>query len=103
MSIQGIYSGYTPTAFTPRVDRAPAVPVGRAAESHAPVRGIAPEASLPVGVAEGTDSALWGVLTSDERSFFARASASGPMTYGPSGAAPAQPSVSLGGRIDLKG
>ena len=31
----------------------------------------------------GSDPALWSVLTSEERRFFARQAALGPITYGP--------------------
>jgi len=102
MSIQGIHSGYAAQAFAPRAVSAPPAAINRPADAQAPVRGAAAERSLPVGVPERTDSSLWGVLTSDERSFFARVNATGSMTYGPGTTTAASPSVSLGGRIDLK-
>src|SRR5689334_11798963 len=41
----------------------------------------APAQSLPAEAPAGTDPELWGVLTSEERAFFAKAAASGPLTY----------------------
>jgi hypothetical protein len=38
--------------------------------------------ALSVEAPAGTDPELWSVLTADERSFFAKASALGPLTYG---------------------
>ena len=40
------------------------------------------QATLPAEAPAGTDPALWGVLTSEERSFFAKSATSGPLTYG---------------------
>lgn len=48
----------------------------------APTRPAArPAASVPAEAPAGTDPQLWSVLTSDERAFFAKASAQGPLTY----------------------
>jgi hypothetical protein len=51
----------------------------------------------------GTDPELWKVLTTEERSFFARMSTGGPLTYGRQAAfsAPAAPMV-RGGRLDVR-
>ena len=38
-------------------------------------------AILPVQAPAGTDSALWSILTAEERTFFARHATSGPLTY----------------------
>lgn len=40
------------------------------------------QATLPAEAPSGTDPELWGVLTSEERSFFAKSATSGPLTYG---------------------
>lgn len=66
----------------------------------------APNAAQSVSVAPpaGTDPELWTVLTPDERSYFAKLGAMGPLTYGRvlSGQMqPPQPSV-RGGRLDVK-
>lgn len=38
-------------------------------------------AALPAEAPAGTDPELWSVLTGEERAFFAKAAASGPLTY----------------------
>lgn len=43
--------------------------------------GGAMGATLPAEAPAGTDPALWSVLTGEERAFFAKAAASGPLTY----------------------
>ncbi len=111
MSIQGIHGyglpGFIPTRPRPggaeelATDTAPAH-----APEHAPARqptasGAAGQGALAAEAPQGTDPALWNVLTSEERAFFARARAMGPLTYGP-GASSDAPGVSLGGRIDLR-
>lgn len=54
---------------------------------------------------EGTDPALWSVLTGEERAFFSRVVTSGPLTYSRMAAATtkaaAMPSI-RGGRIDFR-
>lgn len=63
-----------------------------------PESGEAVPAEPPAGV----DPSLWTILTSEERRFFARARALGPLTYGPraGGATPAAPAP--GGRLDVR-
>lgn len=62
-----------------------------------------PPASLPAEPPAGTDPELWSVLSAEERVFFARIGAMGPLTYGRlSGEPQLQPSVARGSRIDLK-
>jgi hypothetical protein len=58
---------------------------------------VAPEAPA------GTDPELWKVLTAEERSFFARMSNGGPLTYGRQAATggPQAPMV-RGGRLDVR-
>lgn len=83
---------------------------------------IAPRASNPLGAAQaslpaeaptGTDPELWSVLTTEERTFFAKSSASGPLTYGRvaagvqalqgnAGAANAFGAAARGGRLDVR-
>jgi len=51
---------------------------------------------------KGTDPELWKVLTADERAFFARDEAMGPLSYGSRIAS--QPSLpARGGRLNLRG
>src|SRR5690242_5874250 len=42
----------------------------------------ASQTNVPVEPPEGTDPALWSVLSAEERAFFAKAGAMGPLTYG---------------------
>jgi hypothetical protein len=77
---------------TARTGRAASAPSAAAAQS------------VPVDPPPGTDPALWSVLSSDERAFFAKAGAMGPLTYGRAlqqmKAAPMP--ASRGGRLDVK-
>ena len=70
-------SGVAPTRPAPQ--RPAAAPAASAAErgtlSGARLRQHDPQPP------EGTDPKLWSILTSEERSFFARAGAQGPLTY----------------------
>lgn len=61
--------------------------------------------ALPAEAPAGTDPALWSILSSEERSFFAKSQAMGPLTYGRRMAErmePAMPAV-RGGRLDIRG
>lgn len=53
---------------------------------------------------QGVDQDLWSVLTKDERSFFVKSGAMGPLTYGrfsaPQSSTPAP--MLRGGRLDIK-
>jgi hypothetical protein len=61
--------------------------------------------SVPVEPPEGTDPALWSVLSSDERAYFAKAGAMGPLTYGKAlrEMNGSQLPAFRGGRLDVKG
>jgi len=54
---------------------------------------------VPALAPPGTDPVLWGVLTAEERHYFARMQATGPLTYGPR-SANVPPGLVRGGRID---
>lgn len=69
------------------------------AGATAPVAGA--QEKLPVEAPAGTDPALWSVLTTEEREFFARQASLGPITYGRVVGAPSA-GVPRGGRLDLK-
>jgi hypothetical protein len=60
---------------------------------------------VPMEAPPGTDPALWSVLTSEERAFFAKASMQGPLTYTklmtPQAPAPA-PAMPRGSRMDVR-
>lgn len=63
-----------------------------------------PSQSVPVEPPPGTDPALWSVLSGEERAFFAKAGAMGPLTYGRvlQEMKSAQLPASRGGRLDVK-
>lgn len=65
------------------------------------MRGLEP-ATLPSEAPAGTDPELWSVLTTEERAFYARSQAMGPLTYGRGEVQRAQDSIGLGGRLDLR-
>jgi hypothetical protein len=73
-----------------------------AAKPGAPAKA---ESTVPVEAPEGTDPALWSVLSGEERAFFAKAGAMGPLTYGRAlrEMNGAQPPAARGGRLDVKG
>ncbi len=60
-------------------------------------------AALPVEAPTGTDPELWSVLSADERTFFAKLGAMGPLTYGRMMMAGQQtPPALRGGRLDVR-
>jgi len=62
-------------------------------------------AQLNSGTApSGVDQDLWSVLSKEERSFFMKAGAMGPLTYGrtSSSQGPAPAPILRGGRLDIK-
>jgi hypothetical protein len=76
-----------PTPPKPGVD-APAA--SRQADSLAP-------ATRSVG-----EQSLWGVLTEEERTFFAQQAELGPLSYGPKGAKMDHPEPPKGQRLDVR-
>ncbi len=64
-------------------NRPAAAPLTRAPlKTQTPIAGqAAAQQAVPVEAPPGTDPSLWSVLTSDERNFFAKSAASGPLTY----------------------
>jgi len=63
-----------------------------------------PTQAVPAEPPPGTDPALWSVLSSEERAFFAKAGAMGPLTYGRAlhELQSAQLPAARGGRLDVK-
>ena len=60
----------------------PGLPGARpAAPAAAPSITSAPS-TVPAEAPAGTDPALWSVLTTEERAFFAKSASLGPLTYG---------------------
>jgi len=86
---------------TQRVPMQPAVQTPAAANKQATG---ATQQSVPADPPPGTDPALWSVLSGEERAFFAKAGAMGPLTYGRALAAmkSAQLPATRGGRLDVK-
>lgn len=118
MSIDGIngvgagYGALNPAGIRPqpaqgpRPDEVGQAPVRRPSDAPLGVNQ-APAArraagTLPAEAPAGTDPQLWSVLTADERTFFARARAMGPLTYGPGSGSSAPAGPSSGGRIDIR-
>jgi hypothetical protein len=95
----------TPSLPDTRIDqrRAPAnVPAPRpvaAPNAPPPVTAAVPSQAPP-----GTDPELWNVLSSEERVFFAKLGAMGPLTYGRvlSQAHQTPAPAARGGRLDVK-
>jgi len=79
-----------PAQVSPAMDQAGTPDVARVRES------------VPPEPPPGTDPELWTILTAEERSFFSRASAMGPLTYGPGAPASTNAPALAGGRIDLR-
>ncbi|MCC6774960.1 MAG: hypothetical protein IT360_27580 [Gemmatimonadaceae bacterium] len=116
MSIHGIRSPYgapvRPQATPVRPDHAGTA--GGAQRAGVPAPAAAPATSrpavagaasgVPVQPPQGTDPELWGVLTQDERAYFAKLGAMGPLTYGRvlSGQMPTSAPMARGGRLDVK-
>ena len=91
----------------------PAAPAARPATPAAvrPQQSLAtPANALPAEAPAGTDPELWGVLTSEERAYFAKAATMGPLTYGRvashlntlNGIQQAAPPAARGGRLDVR-
>jgi hypothetical protein len=72
--------------------------------SPAPNAPQAATAAVPTQAPIGTDPELWNVLSSEERVFFAKLGAMGPLTYGRVLSQAQQPSApsARGGRLDVK-
>ena len=112
MSIQGIEGRIFPSVIpgSPRArdaDTSQGARTGGVRESNTPAptppaaRAARSSETVPAEAPAGTDPALWSVLSSDERAFFARARTMGGVTYGPGTHARAA-GVPVGGRIDVK-
>jgi hypothetical protein len=82
----------------------PTAPEARPAlEPQAPIAGPGTPSTVPASAPAGTDPELWSVLTAEERQFFAKSAALGPLTYGRLKAAtqPAPPAA-RGVRLDVR-
>jgi hypothetical protein len=103
-----------PESARPANDRANANAVANAAtqaatartalKPQAPIAGqAATQGAVPAEAPAGTDPSLWSVLTTEERNFFAKTAALGPLTYGriKAVAQPAPPAA-RGVRLDVR-
>lgn len=74
-------------------------------KQQTPIAGAAVSAqtAVPAEAPAGTDPSLWNVLTTEERNFFAKTAALGPLTYGRVKAVtnPAPPAA-RGVRLDVR-
>lgn len=108
MSVDGIggiggYTGIRPGA--PRPTSTPGEGITPAPVERQPAPEPAPQVrpnALPIDAPSGTDPQLWSVLTSEERTFFARARAMGPLTYGPGAQGTGSAGPARGGRVDIR-
>jgi len=95
----------TDRAGTPANAGANAAAIARTAlKPQAPIAGQgATQSAVPAEAPPGTDPTLWSVLTNDERSFFAKTAALGPLTYSriKSVSNPAPPAA-RGVRLDVR-
>lgn len=75
-----------------------------ALKPQTPIAGQgAAQSAVPAEAPAGTDPTLWSVLTTDERNFFAKTAALGPLTYGRiKAAANATPPAARGVRLDVR-
>lgn len=62
----------------------------------------APQGALSGEPPPGTDPALWSVLTSEERAYYAKVQALGPLTYRPGAESPTSTPAVRGGRLDVR-
>lgn len=85
------------TAATP-----PSIAPQPALKSQASI--AAPTPAVPAEAPSGTDPELWSVLTTEERTFFAKTASMGPLTYGriKAAIAPAAPPAPRGVRLDVR-
>jgi hypothetical protein len=95
----------------PGVARPAATPTPAQPAAVRPQQSLAaPANALPAEAPAGTDPELWGVLTSEERAYFAKAAATGPLTYGRvatrlnalNGLQQAAPPAARGVRLDVR-
>jgi hypothetical protein len=102
---QGMGPGVTanPSHTTERAAAAQAAAV-RALKPQTPIAGqAAAQGTVPPEAPAGTDPSLWSVLTTEERNFFAKTAAMGPLTYGRIKAGThSAPPAARGVRLDVR-
>jgi hypothetical protein len=100
LTVTGAAAGVRGAYGLPPARPAPAKPFPEAKPSVE--IGRVPSQARAEDVPAGSDPALWAVLTSDERAFFVRQAALGPLSYGPRSGGPAA-DAPLGQRLDVRG
>ncbi len=94
-------NGVAPNIARPSTERAAGI-AERAPVGVRPPIATAP-GTLPAEAPPGTDPALWNVLTTEERAFFSKTAALGPLTYGKiKNATLPTPPAMRGGRLDVR-
>ena len=101
----GILAPRPEPRLRPEAERATYAPIAPAVApaQRAPLSIEQPKPTLPAEAPAGTDPELWSVLTADERAFFAKVGAMGPLTYGHliTAQTSATP-IARGGRLDVR-
>ena len=100
---QGAQQGVT-SHTTDRNAATQAAAVARPLKPQTPIAGqAATQSTVPPEAPAGTDPTLWSVLTTEERSFFAKTAAMGPLTYGRIKAVTnSAPPAARGVRLDVR-
>lgn len=80
----------------------PSIPTPPPPKLESPVTSE-PAASTARASESAVEKSLWGVLTEEERQFFAQQADLGPLTYGPRGAMTETVDVPKGQRLDVRG
>ncbi len=94
-------NGTPPNGARPATERAQGI-AERAPVAARPSIAAAPS-TVPPEAPPGTDPALWNVLTTEERTFFSKTAALGPLTYGKiKNATMPTPPAMRGGRLDVR-
>jgi hypothetical protein len=81
----------------------PGSPFDRIAPPQVPVRPPVPAPRTGAPAPAAQEASFLGLLTAEEREFFAQQTTLGPLTYGPRSARPDATPGPLGQRIDVKG
>ena len=81
-----------------------AAAIARPLKPQTPIAGQGTaQSTVPPDAPAGTDPTLWSVLTTEERNFFAKTAAMGPLTYGRIKAVTnAAPPAARGVRLDVR-
>ena len=82
--------------------QSPVAPRGGPESLQAPAPARQAPGVVPTEAPPGTDPELWSVLTAEERAFFAKAGAMGPLTYGRMASTAPTPPVARGVRLDVR-